>query len=329
MIERVLATAIGTVLLTVAAHPAHAALSGAYFDLGDGSDVAYESTTAPVSAMEVHHYDYGSSFQHAAASFAHQTARARTALEQNGAQPPGSWITADTGAEFSKDILVPTGAFGAAGTLISMPLSLRFDGRTLASGGLFGNGRTLSSVDTFFSFQVLDLDDQICSEGCRPREVASFGFRGQVSFDSGFGAAGRESAASYNWAARVDGETIAEDDYDFYHNEPGVTGAGETRYSVNTGLLNLNLVTRTGHTLRVLSTLDVFAQSMGNNAWSNVVGDFSRTFDADLFLPAPGGVLEGETLGVYAPEPVPLPGTVWALGSALLVLAGRRQRNRA
>ena len=83
------------------------------------------------------------------------------------------------------------------------------------------------------------------------------------------------------------------------------------------------LDTRTGHTLRLVSSLDVFVQSMANAAWSNVIGDFGQTFDADLFLPAPGGSIEGETLGVYSP--VPLPTAVWGLGSALALLCTRRR----
>lgn len=331
VIERICATAAGVALLAAAAAPAQAASSGIYFRLGDGSPLSYDSATDPVSANEVRHYDYGSSYQRAAASFAHQTARARSALVQNGTEPPGSWITADTEADYSKDLVLPTGIYGPAGTLISMPVTLHFDGGSLASGGLFGSGaRTLSSIDTYFSFDVFDLDEQICDEGCRPAKIASLGFRGYVSFDSGFSAAGRESVANYSWRAEENGVTVAEDSYDFYNYEKGVFGGGEAGYSVDTGLLNLNLVSRTGHTLRFESSLDVFAQSMSINAWSNVVGDFGRTFDADLFLPD-GGAPEGETLGVYTPAPVPLPASAWSLvaGVALLALRGRRGTRRA
>lgn len=328
MIKRILATAVSAILVGANPHLAQAASSGVYFRLGDGSAVSYDSATGPVNASENHSYDYGSSFQYAAASFQQQTARARTAVVQDGSEEPGSWITADTEADYHKDITVPAGIFGPPGTLISMPLTLHFDGTTLAGGGLFGAGRTLSSIDTNFSFRVLDLDELVCGEGCRPTEVASFGFRGYVSFDSGFSAAGRESVARYNWAAEEHNVTVASDDYDYYSYEKGTLGGGETRYSVDTGTLNLNLTTRTGHRLRFESSLDVFAQSMVSNAWSNVMGDFSRTFDADLFLPAPGGVLEGEVLGVYAPEPVPLPGAVWGMGAGLALLAGLQRRAR-
>jgi len=324
MYQRILATAAGATLLAASALPVQAASSGIYFRVGDGSTAGEDSTTGPVSGMEVHHYDYGSSYQHAAASAAHQTLRASAGVEQNGAQPSGSWITADTTADFRKDIVVPTGVFGPPGTLISLPLGLRFDGRVLAEGGLFGDGRTLGSVDTYFSFKVQDLDELICDEGCRPTVLAEFGFRGYASFDSGFGAAGRESVANYSWVAVQNGAVIDRDSHDFYSNEPGVKGAGDAGYAVGTGLLSLQLDTRTGHTLRFVSSLDVFAQSMATNAWSNVIGDFGRSFDADLYLPAPGGALDGETLGVYSP--VPVPGALWGLGSALALLFTRRRR---
>jgi len=325
MYERILATAAGAALLGVSVLPVNAASSDIYFRIGDGSTVGESSPSGPVSGLEIHHYDYGSSYQHGAASAAHQTLRASAGVEQHGSEPPNSWITADTEAGYSKDIVVPRGVFGPPGTLISLPLSLRFDGRVLAEGGLFGDGRTLSSVDTYFSFEVQDLDEMICGEGCRPTVLAGFGFRGYASFDTGFGAAGRESVANYYWVAEQNGATVDEDSYDFYSNEPGVKGAGDAGYAVGTGVLNLQLDTRTGHTLRLVSSLDVFVQSMANAAWSNVIGDFGQTFDADLFLPAPGGSLEGETLGVYSP--VPVPGAVWGLGSALAVLVTRRRRS--
>ncbi len=325
MYQRILTTAASAALLAASVLPVQAASSGITFRIGDGSTVSDDSTTGPVSGMEVHHYEYGSSYQHATASAAHQTLRASAGVDQNGAQPSGSWITADTTADFRKDIIVPTGAFGPPGTPISLPLSLRFDGRVLAEGGLFGDGgRTLSSVDTYFSFEVQDLDELVCDEGCRPTVIAGFGFRGYASFDSGFGAAGRESVANYSWAAVQNDEVIDDDSYDFYNNEPGVKGAGDAGYAVGTGLLTLQLDTRTGHTLHFVSSLDVFAQSMATDAWSNVIGDFGRSFDADLFLPAPGGALEGETLGAYSP--VPVPGALWGLGSALALLLTRRRR---
>ena len=324
MRERILATAASAAVLAVSALPTQAATSGIYFRLGDGSTVADDSPDGPVSGMEVHHYDYGSSYQHAAASAAHQTLRARTGVEQNGSQPPGSWITADTQADYRKDIVVPTGLFGPPGTLISLPLNLRFDGRVLVEGGLFADGRTLGSVDTYFSFKVQDLDTQICDEGCRPSVLAEFGFRGYASFDTGFGSAGRESVARYDWVAVQNGAVNDRDSYDYYSNEPGVRGAGDAGYAVGTGELALQLDTRTGHTLRFISSLDVFAQSMANGAWSNVVGDFGRTFDADLFLPTPGGAIAGESPGVYAP--VPAPAAVWGLVPALALLFTRRRR---
>ena len=136
--------------------------------------------------------------------------------------------------------------------------------------------------------------------------------------------------------AEQNGATIDEESYDFYTDEPGVKGAGDAGYAVGTGVLSLQLDTRTGHTLRLVSSLDVFVQSMANAAWSNVIGDFGQTFDADLFLPAPGfealllflapapgGSIEGETLGVYSP--VPLPTAVWGFGSALALLCTRRR----
>lgn len=317
MITRTFAT-LGLVVVAGFAAPTQAAISGIYFGLGDGSRTEQESTSGPVAGHEIHYYDFGSSHQSAAASFQHETLRARSGLQQYGNEPRGSWITADTEADFSKDLVVP----GAAGTLVTLPLVLRFDGNVLASGGFFADGRSLSSVDTYFDFTVVDLDDQICGEGCRPRQLAGFGFRGYASFDSGFGAAGRESVANFYWRAVENGQTVDEDSYDYSHNEPGIKGTGETRYSVNTGVLNLNLTSSVGHRLRVEASLDVFAQSFSINGWSNVVGDFSQTFDAELLLPG-GGPIEGETLGVYTPAPVPLPGTAWLLGAALLPLVRR------
>lgn len=320
MLKRTFVT-LGLMAVAGFGTPAQAALSGIYFGLGDGSRTEQESTSGPVAGHETHYYDFGSSHQSAAASFEHETLRARGGLQQYGSEPKGSWITADTEAAFSKELVVP-GA--VAGTPATLPLVLRFDGNALASGGFFADGRSLSSVDTYFDFTVVDLDDQICGEGCRPRQLAGLGFRGYVSFDSGFGAAGRESVANFYWRAVENGRTVDEDSYDYSHNEPGTTGTGETRYSVDTGVVNLNLTSNVGHRLRFEASLDVFAQSLSINAWSNVVGDFSQTFDADLLLPG-GGSIEGETLGVYTPAPVPLPGAVWLLSAGLLCLARRRQ----
>lgn len=320
--------AAGLAALIALASPAQAALSGIYFELGDGAETFEESASGPVAGHEIRYYDFGSSHQSAAASFEQQTLRARGGVQQYGSEPRGSWITSDTEAEYSKEIVVPAAAFGPPGTLATLPLELRFDGHALASGGFFtAEGRSLSSVDTYFDFTVVDLDDLVCTEGCRPRELAAFGFRGYVSFDSGFGAAGRESVASYYWRAVEDGVTVDEDSYDFSQNEPGVKGSGESRYGVGTGPLNLDVVSRVGHRLRFEASLDVFAQSLSINGWSNVVGDFGQTFDAELTLPG-GGEIDGETLGIFTPEPVPLPGAAWLLLTALLPLA-RRVRNPA
>jgi hypothetical protein len=98
------------------------------------------SPDGPVSGTEVHHYDYGSSYRHAAASAACQSLRTSISV----AQPSGPWIIADTRADYRNDIVVPTGVSGSPGTLIS----LRLDERVLVQGGLFGDGRTLGSVDT-------------------------------------------------------------------------------------------------------------------------------------------------------------------------------------
>lgn len=318
-------------VMSVAFSPAQAALSGVYFDLGDGSNVEEESTSAPVSGFEVHYYDYGSSHQQAAASFEHQTLRVRGGLQQYGSEPRNSWITDDTEAAFRKDIVVPEAGFGVPGSLAVLPLELRFDGRAMTSGGYFtDNGRSLSSIDTYFDYTVVDLDDLVCNEGCRARQLVAVGFRGYVSFDSGFGAAGREFVANYNWVAEQGGVVVAEDSYDYSHNEPGVTGTGETRYSVSTGLLELNVVSRVGHRLRISASMNVFAQSFSLNGWSSVVGDFGQTFDADLLLPG-GGEIAGETLGVYTPAPVPLPATAWlfAAGIACLGVRSRRRLARA
>lgn len=325
MITRTLAAA-GIAALSLLNAPAEAAISGIYFEIGNGMDFEKESVTGPVADSEIHYYDYGSSHQSAAASFEQQTLRARGGVQQYGSEPRGSWITSDTDAEYSKVLVVPAASFGPPGTLATLPLQLRFDGRALASGGYFTeSGRSLSSVDTYFDFTVVDLDDLICTEGCRPRELAALGVRGHVSFDTGFGAAGRESVASYYWRAAEGGITVDEDSYESSHNEPGVTGSGESRYSVDTGLLNLDIVSKVGHRLRLEASLDVFAQSLSINGWSNVVGDFGQTFDAELSLPG-GGAIEGETLGVYTPAPVPLPGAVWLLGAALVPLARRLRR---
>ncbi|MBX9605018.1 MAG: hypothetical protein K2Y51_02265 [Gammaproteobacteria bacterium] len=324
MLLRALAAG-GLAVIAGFATPAQAAYSGIYFDLGDGTDTYEESTSGPVADSETHYYDIGSSHQYAAASFEQQTLRARTGLTQYGSEPRGSWITVDTDAEYSKEIVVPDAPFGPPGTLASMPLALRFDGHALASGGFFADGRSLSTVDTYFDFTVVDLDDLVCTEGCRPRELVAFGLRGYVSFDSGFGAAGRESVASYYWRAVEGGVTVDEDSYDFSSNEPGIKGAGETRYSVDSGQLNLDVVSRVGHRLRFEASLDVFVQSLSINGWSNVEGDFGQTFDADLLLPG-GGAIAGETLGVFTPEPVPLPGAIGLLGAALLPLARRVRR---
>jgi hypothetical protein len=89
-----------------------------------------------------------------------------------------------------------------------------------------------------------------------------------------------------------------------------VSGASEGRCNVYIGALDLLLDTRTGQPLPVVSSLDVFAQSMGYAAWSNVVEDFGRSFDADLFLPGARREHPRKNLGVCAP----VPGAVWGLG---------------
>jgi hypothetical protein len=98
------------------------------------------SPDGPVSGMEVHHYEYGSSYRHAAASAPSQTLRTSTSVEQ----PSGPRIIADTQADYRNDIVVPPGVSGSPGTLVS----LRLDERVPVEGDLFGDGRTLGSVDT-------------------------------------------------------------------------------------------------------------------------------------------------------------------------------------
>lgn len=325
MITRILA-AVGFAMIATFVSPAQAASSGIYFELGNGMNAGQQSVSGPVAGHEIHYYDIGSSHQSAAASAEHQTLRSHGGVQQYGSEPLGSWISSSTEAEYSKDIIVPEATFGPPGTLATLQLDLRFNGHAYTRGGFFDtDGRSLSTVVTYFSFTVVDLDDLICDEGCRPRKVVAFGFNGSVSFDSGFGTGGRTSEASYFWRVEQDGITVDDDRYEYRQYEPGAAGSGESRYSVGTGLLTLDLLSRVGHRLRFAGFLDVVASSLSIKGWSNVAGDFGETFDADLRLPG-GGDIAGETLGVYAPAPVPLPGAVWLLGAAVLPLAQRLRR---
>lgn len=275
---------------------------------------------------------------HSGAAYAPtQTLRGFAALvaTQPGDTPRDDWriATAKTTVSFAKTVFIDPGITGlAVGTVVPLYLDLRFDGSLVTGAQAVGAAtrRVVASVDVSAGLAITDLDDPICGEGCRPRELAEFGHSGRLMYDYNFGGLGRLDVQTVaGWHAfgttsgRVEGPRI--NDY-----ADGLPWRPQADFAVDTGVPRLHFDGVVGHTLRSAATLDIFAQAQGVGAAGGAIGAFQSTFDADLGTPLAGLQLLGETPGVAAPVPEPASLALWLAGLVgLLGSAGARGASRS
>ena len=318
----------------------------------------FTSTTAPVShTIAMPSYGPVARSSHfGAASAAQQTLRAAADLRVISI-PEGPNASAKTETHFYKEVVVGAGTSGLGiGAPIRLDLALRLDGAARAgllrhsflSGPLYIplDYRLLSSADISFRYGVADLDQQVCGgEGCSSLGLAGLRSFGRLYYDYegndylGTGVVDTLfSSRRYSWDAysTVNGSLpgVFVDDYD------DVAGGipGYTDYTLDTGLLALQIDTFVGNTLAIEGYMDIFLQAY---AWddnvsiaitANSLGDFASTFDAELSSSVAGIVLEGELPGVYlaSTQPpvsgVPEPMTLSLLGAGLAGIGLMRRR---
>lgn len=287
-----------------------------------------------------------------AASAAQQTLRSVADLRVDSL-PGGVDASAKTAVHFRKEVAVGAGTSGLAnGAPIRLNLALRLDGTVRT--GFINHGplgavllipldyRLLTTADISFSYGVSDLDQLVWRGGVDggpggyvPLGVASLESFGRLRYDYEGSSAGDTlwSERKYSWTASslVNGVLpgVLVDDYDDVASGiPGSTG-----YTLDTGLLTLQIDTFVGNTLAVAGSMDVFLQAYADDDANNIaitassLGDFGSTFDAELTSSVAGIVLEGELSGVYSPTAVPEAET-WAMMLVGLGLVGFNAHRR-
>lgn len=318
--------------------------SGGIFGTGNGSGLVVRSS----------HFG--------AASAAQQTLRAAADLRVDSLPGGGVDASAKTETHFRKEVVVSSGTSGLAnGTPIRLNLALRLDGA--ARTGFINHAppgsaliipldyRLLTSADISFSYGVTDLNQGSSGGGgieggpggSSSLALASLSSFGKLWYDY----QGNDSTTPntlfssrhYGWEASstVNGVLPGEfvDDYD----EVAGDLPGSTAYTLDTGLLALQIDTFVGNTLAIEGYMDIFLQAY---AWDDAdyiaitassLGDFGSTFDAELTSSVAGIVLEGELPGVYlaGTQPpvngVPEPMTLSLLGAGLAGIGLMRRRS--
>lgn len=319
MAQPILVLAAGLAASLTLAPPASAAdeRNTVFIRTADGAGSLVD-TGATVAAKVTTFSDASSSSQHLGEAFAPtQTLRASTLLSSTGSHD------AKTESGFSKTVLVG----GAAGTVVPANISLRLDGVFGAGGAVNADTvRLYNSIDVRVSYRVFDLDVQVCGEGCRPLQVASFGYDSRLTYDFNYRGTGKidlETNYAWSWSGATSGSFGSTPVRDY---EEGLAFRPSVNVFIDTGPLAMSFDTVAGHTLLHVATMDTFAQAYGANGSGSAWGDFASTFDADLSTPLAGISFIGETPGVListVPEP-----TTWALWLAGLVGMGAVVRRR-
>jgi len=289
-----------------------------------------------------------------AASAAQQTLRSVADLRVQSL-PGGVDASAKTQVHFRKEVVVGAGTSGLAnGAPIRLDLALRLDGAARTgfinhappgSGLLFPlDYRLLTTADIYFRYGVSDRGNS--TQPVLPGVIgggidggpggnssslggASLRSFGKLLYDYQGSSAGNTlfSSRRYSWEASstVNGSLpgVFVDDYD----EVAGDWAGSTGYTLDTGLLALQIDTLVGNTLAIEGYMDVFLQAYANDSEDHIaitassLGDFGSTFDAELTSSIAGIVLEGELSGVYSATAVPEAET-WAMMLVGLGLVG-------
>lgn len=286
-----------------------------------------------------------------AASAAQQTLRAAADLRVSSL-PEGPNASAKTYTHFRKEVVVGAGTSGlASGDPVQLDLALRLDGA--ARTGFINHAppgsilvipldyRLLTSADISFSYGVSDLNQLVSRvidggpsasvplalAGLRSFGNLDYDYQGSSAVDTLF------SSRRYSWEAysTVNGSLpgVFVDDYD----EVASGIPGSTGYTLDTGLLALQIDTFVGNTLAIEGTMDIFLQAYAWDGADDIaitassLGDFGSTFDAELTSSVAGIVLEGELSGVYSPTAVPEAET-WAMLLVGLGLVGFNAHRR-
>lgn len=234
---------------------------------------------------------------------------------------PGS-SDAKTASAFSKEVLLDSSVV-APGTLVPVVVSLRLDG--FVKAGWRGDPNylnpALGSADTFMGYRVYDLDQQDCTEGCRPLLVAQFGFDARLihSFnDRGDQQSDVLTRYGWSWMGLSSGSFESP-----YVNDYETVFRSQTVLGFDTGVLAMGFDSRIGHRLLIEASLDNFVQAYGP---ALAIGHFGSTFDAEMSSSVAGVLFVGETPGVLA-NPIPEPATalLWMSGLIGLGALGRRR----
>jgi hypothetical protein len=238
----------------------------------------------------------------------------RVASEVASAGVGGAHAYGQTVTTFQKMVLVDPGKSGfAGGDPITLNITLAFDG--LVDAGRFGR------VDTRLDYRVSGID-------FGGRELGEFWFISTHAYRGNASDNYLRRYEAWGFADLISGSVELQylDQWTYPLNDP----AGARQWAIDTGPVELQIVTAVGATLFIDGFLSVLTQASGIDALlpSIAAGDFGSTFDAELTSPVAGINLIGETPGIYGALPVPEPRT-WALmlgGLAALACFALRRR---
>jgi hypothetical protein len=281
-------------------------------DTVDNQVLVYASDIDAVTGIASAATGSVSGAQSGTAAAATQTLRVASEVASagvGGAQAYGQTITT-----FQKMVLVdPGGSPLAGGDPITLSLTLAFDG--LVDAGRFG------LVDTRLDYRVSGIE-------FGGRELGEFWFISTHAYRGNAGDNYLRRYEAWGFADRVSSPVDLQylDQWTYPLNDT----AGARQWVIDTGPVELQIVTAVGATLFIDASLSVLTQAQGIDAAlpSIAAGDFGSTFDAELTSPVAGINLIGETPGIYGALPVPEPRT-WALmlgGLAAIAWFARRRR---
>lgn len=286
--------------------------------------------------------DFARSRHEGAVSAAQQTLRAFNELSLRSSLASGAASTdTKTFVGFSKTVLVDAGTSGLAlGAPVTLSLSVQLHGinqtgympPTPPPGTVFSAdwSRILTSIDSVFDYRMVDQSDLVCDEGCRPRELARFGYSSRLIYDAARRVGGTDWSIQErsSWDAFGSVSGVIEGPYVNDYQDGSSVGPGSVRRELDTGVLTLQFDTFVGHVLGIRASMDLFNQSFSHGLAGSALGDFRYTFDADLFSSVAGLQLIGETPGMASIGVVPEPASALMLLAGLLGLAGLRSGAR-
>jgi hypothetical protein len=299
---------------------------------------AFDSNPPPPSGISTNS-DFARSSHFAAVSAPYQTLRGSNQLSLRSSMASGAASTdTSTSIGFSKTVLVDPGSSGLAfGAPLTLTLSLQLHGINETgympppSGGTAFSAdwsRILTSIDSSFAYRMVDLDDMVCDEGCRPRQLARFDYGSRLLYDAVRTADGAaydiDERSGWDMFGTVSGYQASPYVNDYSSGVSAIPGS--VRREINTGVLRITLDTFIGHTLKIDAWLDLFNQSYSLGLAGSALGDFRNTFDADLRSDVAGVELIGELGGIAAVGAVPEPGSWVLLLAGLAGLLGWRRR---